>query len=79
MDIWQAHPDNLEAALTKVFQQSSQVLAQQGATGQQLELLNIVLPNAMQDFFMVSTLNYFKVYIVSFIGLYFPCNHEVLF
>jgi hypothetical protein len=33
----------------------------------------------MQDFFMVSMLNYFKVYIVSFIGLYFPCNHEVLF
>jgi hypothetical protein len=37
MDIWQACPDNLEAALTKAFQQSSQVLAQQGAIGQQLE------------------------------------------
>jgi hypothetical protein len=28
---------------------------------------------------MVSTLNYFKVYIVSYIGLYFSCNPEVLF
>jgi hypothetical protein len=37
MDIWQACPDNLEAALTKAFQQSSQVLAQQGAIGKQLE------------------------------------------
>jgi hypothetical protein len=51
MDIWQAHPYNLEAALTKAFQQSSQVLAQQGATGQRLELLNTVLPNANARFF----------------------------
>jgi eukaryotic translation initiation factor 2C len=51
MDIWQARPDTLEAALTKAFQQSSQVLAQQGATGQQLELLIIVLNDANARFF----------------------------
>jgi eukaryotic translation initiation factor 2C len=79
MDIWQARPDNLEAALTKAFQQSSQVLAQQGAIGQQLELLIIVLPDANARFFMLSTLNYFKIYIVSFIGLYFSYNSKVLF
>jgi eukaryotic translation initiation factor 2C len=52
MDIWQARPDNLEASLTKAVQQSLQVLAQQGATGQQLELLIIVLPDANARFFL---------------------------
>jgi hypothetical protein len=51
MDIWQARPDNLETSLTKAVQQSSQVLAQQGATGKQLELPIIVLPDANARFF----------------------------
>jgi hypothetical protein len=52
MDIWQARPDNLETSLTKAVQQSSQVLAQQGATGKQLELPIIVLPDANARFFL---------------------------
>jgi hypothetical protein len=38
-----------------------------------------VLPDANAIFFMLSTLNYFKIYIVSFIGLYFSYNSKVLF
>ncbi|CAL4943701.1 unnamed protein product [Urochloa decumbens] len=46
VDIGQVRPDNIEAALRNVHGQSAQVLSQQGVTGQQLQLLIIVLPDA---------------------------------
>ncbi|KAL6894480.1 hypothetical protein ACP4OV_008578 [Aristida adscensionis] len=45
LDILQARPDNLEATLRNIQRQSAQVIAQQGATGKQLDLLIIVLPD----------------------------------
>ncbi|TVU45670.1 hypothetical protein EJB05_05163, partial [Eragrostis curvula] len=51
VDIVQARPDNLESALRSIHGQSAQVLAQQGVTGQQLELLIVVLPDVNASFF----------------------------
>jgi eukaryotic translation initiation factor 2C len=45
-DVGQARPDNLQAAFRNTHRQSSQMLAQQGVTGQQLDLLIVVLPDA---------------------------------
>lgn len=79
MDIGQARPDNLEVALRNAHQQSTQVIAQQGATGQQLELLIVVLPEANASIFYGKRetvlkiscfiyLLFFKVHIVLFLG-----------
>lgn len=43
---WASTPDNLEAALRNTHRQAAQILAQQGVTGQQLDLLIVVLPDA---------------------------------
>jgi uncharacterized membrane protein len=45
-DVGQARPDNLQAAFRNTHRQSSRVLAHQGVTGQQLDLLIVVLPDA---------------------------------
>ncbi|PUZ37586.1 hypothetical protein GQ55_9G131000 [Panicum hallii var. hallii] len=51
VDIGQVRPDNLEAALRDIHGQSAKVISQQGVTGQQLELLIIVLPDANASVF----------------------------
>ncbi|RLN15945.1 uncharacterized protein C2845_PM02G02500 [Panicum miliaceum] len=51
VDIGQVRPDNLEAALRNIHGQSAKVISQQGVTGQQLELLMIVLPDANASVF----------------------------
>jgi len=50
VDVGQARPDNLEAALRNTHRQSSQMLAQQGVT-RQLDLLIVVLPDANASVF----------------------------
>jgi len=47
----QVRPDNLEAALRNIHGQSAKVISQQGVTGQQLELVIIVLPDANASVF----------------------------
>jgi len=51
VDIVQVRPDNLEAALRNIHGQSAEVISQQGVTGQQLELVIIVLPDANASVF----------------------------
>ncbi|KAG0548151.1 hypothetical protein BDA96_01G142000 [Sorghum bicolor] len=51
VDVGQARPDNLEAALRNTHRQSAQILAQQGVTSPQLDLLIVVLPDANASFF----------------------------
>ncbi|KAL5210131.1 hypothetical protein ABZP36_005754 [Zizania latifolia] len=51
VDIGQARQDNLDAALRTMHRQSAEMLARQGVTGQQLELLIIVLPEANASIF----------------------------
>ena len=43
--IKKARQDNVEAAIRDIYDHSAQVLAQQGLTGKQLELLIIILPD----------------------------------
>ncbi|AQK63824.1 protein argonaute 12 isoform X4 [Zea mays] len=50
VDVGQARPDNLEAALRNTHRQSAQMLAQQGVT-RQLDLLIVVLPDANASVF----------------------------
>jgi len=45
VEIKKAHQDNLEAEIRGIHLRSAQVLAQQGLTDQQLELLIIILPD----------------------------------
>lgn len=45
VEIKKAHQDNLEAEIKGIHLRSAQVLAQQGLTNQQLELLIIILPD----------------------------------
>ncbi|KAL6637130.1 hypothetical protein ACP70R_024702 [Stipagrostis hirtigluma subsp. patula] len=45
VDIKQARPDNVETAIRSIHRHSAEVLAQQGLTGKQLELLIIILPD----------------------------------
>jgi len=51
VDIGQVRSDNLEAALRNIHGQSAKVISQQGVTGQQLELVIIVLPDANASVF----------------------------
>jgi len=51
VDIGQVRSDNLEAALRNIHGQSAKVISQQGVTGQQLELVFIVLPDANASVF----------------------------
>lgn len=51
IDIGQGRPDNLEATLRNIHRQSAQMLAQKGLTGQQLDLLIVILPDANASLF----------------------------
>ncbi|WVZ60115.1 LOW QUALITY PROTEIN: hypothetical protein U9M48_010176 [Paspalum notatum var. saurae] len=51
LDIGQARPDYLEATLRNIHRQAAEVLTKQGVTGQQLDLLIVVLPDANASVF----------------------------
>lgn len=68
VDVGQARPDNLEAALRNTHRQSSQMLAQQGVT-RQLDLLIVVLPDANASVFYGKQVKWFSQLVV-FVGYF---------
>ncbi|CAL4918406.1 unnamed protein product [Urochloa decumbens] len=56
VQINKAHQDNVEAAIRGIHGHSAQVLAQQGLTGQHLELLIIILPDMTGSYGMIKRL-----------------------
>ncbi|CAN6287232.1 unnamed protein product [Urochloa humidicola] len=56
VQINKARQDNVEAAIRGIHGHSSQVLAQQGLTGQQLQLLIIILPDMSGSYGMIKRL-----------------------
>ena len=63
VEIKKAHQDNLEAEIRGIHLRSAQVLAQQGLTDQQLELLIIILPD-MSGFYVKLFIWIFKLNIL---------------